>query len=75
MDEVRARLILGSVVTAKNELKASLIDDGALDYIDWTPYGNLMGHSVALLPVVLDGVFTAEQLKAIAWWMENKNKS
>ena len=59
MDEATAREILGDMVQPSNALYAGD------EYVDW---------SVSESGVVLDGVFGAETLEAIVWWMNNKSE-
>jgi len=52
---------------AEKILKDWACEDGSLHdsvkYLNW-----YKGNKI----ILLDGDFTAEELKAIAWWMENK---
>jgi len=60
MNEQKAREILGSAINGPQQKKEGLSNLGW--YLHWEP-----GKSSA----TLDGDYTAEELKAIAWWMEN----
>ena len=57
MNEARARVILGKRI----RLDGGLSDDE--EFLEFGP-----GDDVA----VLDGLFSADELEAIAWWMRNK---
>lgn len=58
MNEERARAVLGAMIRSDGKL------DETFNLVDRTPAG---------VPVILlTGFYTAEQLAAISWWMDNK---
>ena len=63
MTRTKAESILGYAIRADGSLDSSL--DSSSPYIDWNRNTN---------QVDLDGMFEAEQLEAIAWWMKNHGK-
>jgi hypothetical protein len=63
MDEARARKILGDIIQPDDSLSKGT------DYVFWKPW------ETGVAEVELDAFFSADQLKAMAWWMENKGHS
>jgi len=63
MNERKAREILGRHITKYNVLRPFVSGDEVVKCVTWHP-----GWRVA----DISGPCTADQLKAIAWWMENK---
>ena len=62
MNEEQARQILGAGIEADDELYAPYPDRNFMHWMrDWGQ-------------VLLEGVFTANKLEAIAWWMKNKGQ-
>ena len=59
MDKNKARKILAGTILA----------NGDLDSLDW-----YLSWEVGEENATLDGVFNAEELEAIAWWMRNIKK-
>jgi len=67
MDEKKVREILGPMIRG-NDMRAWLyVGDTGSNYVGEGKKGGCSG-------VVLDGFFTPDQLKALAWWIENKEK-
>lgn len=62
MNEKKAKEILKNVIMEENILSGSLGSEGS--GITYYPGG----------VVILDGIFTPDDLKAIVWWMENWKK-
>lgn len=60
MNEKQARSILDGII---NESDNSILSHD-LDYLSWAPGND---------EICLDGRFTIHHLKAIIWWMKNKN--
>ena len=59
MDEKKAREILGDTIEPAGELV------NFSNYTSWKP---------GEIDITLDGLFSAEELEAIAWWMKNIKK-
>ena len=63
MNETACREILKDFITLDDTLDSYMKED-TVPYVCWFK---------GLDTVTLDGEFTAAQLAAIAWWMENKS--
>ena len=69
--EEKAREVLGDAITPEGHLYS------LREYFHWTPTLTLAKYpngEYAGRAAILDAAFTALQLKAIAWWMENKGE-
>jgi hypothetical protein len=62
MDEAQARQILGSSV----QEEGAVLKSGGRPYFSWR-----RGREWA----TLDGMFSADELDALVWWMRNKTDS
>ena len=64
MDEEKARKILGDMIRSSDDcLHRGYFTSNS--HIDWYP---------GISTVTLSGEFAPQELKALAWWMENKGE-